>query len=137
MEQIELRWRAYSARISVLVALLSAAASCSESGTSAAAAASPIRRLGPPEGDYGRQRRIEVAIEIKPEDWERLRVEGRSLAQILAPDPIAYRFTGFGATVTVDGVVREGVEIKKKGFIGSSGSSPTQTRTLWRRTGTI
>ncbi len=76
-------------------------------------------RLGPPESVYQRERRTEVSIELAAEDWERLRVDGRSMAQIQQPVVVDYQYTGFRADVTVDGVAYPDVEIKKKGFIGS------------------
>jgi spore coat protein H len=76
-------------------------------------------RLGPPESVFQRERRIEVAIEMAPADWELLRFEGRSLAQLDEDPPAPYRYTGFPAQVSVDGVVQRGVEVRKKGFIGS------------------
>ncbi len=76
-------------------------------------------RQGPPESVFQRERRIEVEIELAPADWEQLRFEGRSLAQLEEDPPAPYRYTGFPAQVTVDGVLHRGVQMRKKGFIGS------------------
>lgn len=69
---------------------------------------------------------IEVALEMAPADWDALRNQNRTwLDFAAAPDrqclahPIEKVFTDFPATVTVDGVRRERVGVKKKGFIGS------------------
>jgi hypothetical protein len=98
------------------VALAFLGVGCSEA-SEPPAAQSP--RLGPPESVFQRERRIEVAIEMAPADWELLRFEGRSLAQLDEAPPAPYRYTGFSAQVAVDGVVQRGVEVRKKGFIGS------------------
>jgi spore coat protein H len=76
-------------------------------------------RQGPPESVFQRERRIEVNIELAAADWEVLRYEGRSLAQQQQEPPPPFSYTGFSAQVTVDGVVQRGVEVRKKGYIGS------------------
>jgi hypothetical protein len=68
---------------------------------------------------FGRERRFEVSVEMAPENWDRLRLDGRTMAQILEPVVVEHQYTGFSADVTVDGTPFSGVEIKKKGFIGS------------------
>lgn len=76
-------------------------------------------RAGPPEAVFQRERRTEVQIELAAADWELLRMEGRSLAQLEQEPPPPYRYTSFRAQVTVDSVVHRGVAVRKKGFIGS------------------
>lgn len=68
---------------------------------------------------YEQDRPLEVAIEVTPGNWEQLRVDGRSMAAILAPTPTAFEYAKFSATVHVEGVEYRNVEIRKKGFIGS------------------
>ena len=92
---------------------------CSEAESSAPGDAAPSSKNGPPESVFQRERRIEVEIELAPEDWEQLRVDGRSMADILSPMPTPFRFADHAATVRVDGVVHRGTIVKKKGFIGS------------------
>ncbi|HKO89613.1 MAG TPA: CotH kinase family protein [Polyangiaceae bacterium] len=99
-------------------AALALLAGCSES--SAPGTDGP--RQGPPESVFQRERRIEVKIELGPADWEQLRYEGRTLAQLEEEPPPPFRYTGFPAQVTVDGVVHPGVEVRKKGYIGSVSS---------------
>ncbi|HTV26128.1 MAG TPA: CotH kinase family protein [Polyangiaceae bacterium] len=98
------------------IALALAVTACSEQTPPSAP---PGPRRGPPESVFQRERRIEVNIEMAPADWELLRFEGRSLAQLDEEPPAPYRYTGFSARVSVDGVVQDGVEVRKKGFIGS------------------
>ena len=62
----------------------------------------------PSDAYYALDRVLDVSIEMAPEDWDRLRAQTRTLADILGgadcldspPDDI---FTWFEATVTVDG----------------------------------
>lgn len=93
-------------------------AACSEGGS--ADAGGP--REGPPESVFQRERRIEVKIELAQADWEQLRFEGRTLAQTNDDVSAPYRYTGFAAQATVDGVVHRGVEVRKKGYLGSLSS---------------
>jgi spore coat protein H len=67
---------------------------------------------------------LEVAIQIDPADWELLRNQTRTPQDLFErPDclgsPFPNPFTWFAASVTIDGVVLDGVEVRKKGFIGS------------------
>ena len=66
---------------------------------------------------------LDVSIEIAPEDWDRLRGQTRTLADILVgadclDSPADDIFTWFEATVTVDGEIHTRVGIRKKGFLG-------------------
>lgn len=69
---------------------------------------------------------VEVALEIAPADWEALRRQHRSWWDVAAAEnkaclvqPFAKPFDWFPAAITVDGVRRERVGIRKKGFLGS------------------
>ncbi len=72
---------------------------------------------------FAPDRLLEVAIEIAPEDWDALRAQSRTLADILGGDcldgPRSTPFSWFSATVTVDGQRYEDVGIRKKGYLGS------------------
>ena len=75
---------------------------------------------------YARSRVLDVRIELSPSDWQSLRMQTRSTADLgITPDcmppdqPIPSPFTWFSAKITVDGEVFENVGIRKKGFIGS------------------
>jgi hypothetical protein len=67
---------------------------------------------------------LDVSIEMAPEDWDRLRAQTRTLADILGgadcldspPDDV---FSWFEATVTVDGETHAQIGVRKKGFLGS------------------
>ena len=69
---------------------------------------------------------VEVTVELSPVDWDTLRRQSRSWWDVAAADnkaclaqPFAKPFDWFTATVTVDGVRRERVAVRKKGFLGS------------------
>ena len=69
------------------------------------------------------ERVLNVDIQLASEDWDALRAETRTVADILGGDcldgPPEQMFTWFGADVSVDGVSVEGVGIRKKGYLGS------------------
>ncbi|MEZ4463885.1 MAG: CotH kinase family protein [bacterium] len=62
-------------------------------------------------------------IDLPAEEWERMRLEGRSFATIFQPgcldQPFPDPFTWHSATVTIDGERFENVGVRKKGFLGS------------------
>jgi len=62
---------------------------------------------------------IDVRIEMPAEDFAVLRAEGRTLASAESECIEDFEFTEFVADVTIDGVVINNVEIRKKGFLGS------------------
>ncbi len=73
---------------------------------------------------FALDRVLDVRIEIAPEDWDRLRGQTRTLADILVgadclDSPADDIFTWFEATVTVDGEIHTRVGVRKKGFLGS------------------
>ncbi|MYF91676.1 MAG: T9SS type A sorting domain-containing protein [Gemmatimonadetes bacterium] len=73
---------------------------------------------------FALDRVLDVSIEIAPEDWDRLRGQTRTLADILVgadclDSPADDIFTWFEATVTVDGEILTQVGVRKKGFLGS------------------
>ena len=78
----------------------------------------------PSDPYFALDRVLDVSIEIAPEDWEHLRGQTRTLADILVgadclDSPADDIFTWFEATVTVDGETHTQVGVRKKGFIGS------------------
>lgn len=63
---------------------------------------------------------VDIRIEIKDEDWDRVRLQSRSLLEALqnsAPDKSPFKYAK--ADVRIDGVRIPGVGIRKKGFLGS------------------
>ena len=73
---------------------------------------------------FALDRVLDVSIEMAPEDWERLRVQTRTLVDIFGgadclDSPVDDIFTWFEATVTVDGETHAQVGVRKKGFLGS------------------
>jgi spore coat protein CotH len=83
---------------------------------------------GPPATDpsdaiFELDRLLEVSVEIDKDDWDTLRKQTRTFADILKGDclaqPFAKIFTYFPADVTIDGEVFKNVGVRKKGFFGS------------------
>jgi spore coat protein CotH len=66
---------------------------------------------------------IEVEIALDPTDWETLRLQSRSIFEVLGGDcldgPFESPYTEFPGTVLVNGEEHSGVGVRKKGFIGS------------------
>lgn len=69
---------------------------------------------------------VEVSVDIAPADWDALRRQSRNWWDIVAVEggrcltqPFPKPFTWFRASVTVDGVRRDNVAVRKKGFLGS------------------
>lgn len=66
---------------------------------------------------------VEVAITMAPADWDALRVQTRSLQELIEGDclaqPFPSPFTNFAASVTIDGTRLDQVAVHKKGFLGS------------------
>ena len=92
-----------------------------------AAAQTGDREADPTAPYFARDHVLEVAVEMAPEDWERLRTRTRTLADIVGgadclAEPVADIFSWFSATVTVDGVVYREAGVRKKGFFGSLSS---------------
>ena len=92
-----------------------------------AAAQTEDREADPTAPYFARDHVLEVAVEMAPEDWERLRTRTRTLADIVGgadclAEPVADIFSWFSATVTVDGVVYREAGVRKKGFFGSLSS---------------
>jgi spore coat protein H len=74
---------------------------------------------GPPDSVYEATQRTEIRIVLSDSDWDALRHDGRTMAQQTAEVVPDYDYAEFSGTVSVDGVVYEGVELQKKGFLGS------------------
>jgi len=69
---------------------------------------------------------VEVSIEIAPGDWDTLRRQSRNWWDVAAAEnkscmvqPFPKPFDWFTATITVDGLRRDRVAVRKKGFLGS------------------
>ena len=67
---------------------------------------------------------LDVAVEMAPADWDRLRRQTRTMADLFGgseclAQPFAQIFSWFAADVTVDGVRYGEVGVRKKGFLGS------------------
>ena len=76
---------------------------------------------------FARDHVLDIAVEMAPEDWDRLRAQTRTLQDILGgadclAQPVEDIFTWFEATVTVDGAAYAEVGVRKKGFFGSLSS---------------
>ena len=78
----------------------------------------------PSDPYFALDRVLDVSIEMASEDWDRLRAQTRTLADILVgadclDSPADDIFTWFEATVSVDGESHTQVGVRKKGFLGS------------------
>ena len=69
---------------------------------------------------------LEVAVDLAPADWDTLRRQSRSWWDVAGAEnktclvqPFAKPFDWFSASITVDGVRRDRVAVRKKGFLGS------------------
>lgn len=95
------------------------------SDTSMASAKSAVERPGeaPPQDEtdtlYDPKHLVDVQITMNPAEWERIRSEGRSLSTVYTGCDKGYDYTWVTATVTIDGVTKENVAVRKKGFLGS------------------
>ena len=80
---------------------------------------------GPPDGHwFALEHVLDVAVEMAPADWDRLRRQTRTMADLFGgseclAQPFAQIFSWFAADVTVDGVRYGEVGVRKKGFLGS------------------
>ncbi|WP_419945982.1 CotH kinase family protein [Candidatus Poriferisodalis sp.] len=79
---------------------------------------------------FALDRVLDISIEIDVEDWDVLRHQTRTLADVFAEieeyglsRPFASIYTWFSATVTVDGETHAEVGVRKKGFVGSQSST--------------
>ena len=80
----------------------------------------------PSDAYFALDRVMDISIEIAGEDWDTLRHQTRTFADVIAEieeyglsRPFADIYTWFGATVTVDGETHADVGVRKKGFLGS------------------
>ncbi len=76
------------------------------------------------DGDlYDPSRLVDVAISLPAGDYQRLRSEGRTLAETARACTPDFEYTEFTASVTIDGDRMDNVVVRKKGYLGSL--SPT------------
>ena len=80
----------------------------------------------PSDAYFDMDRVLEVVIEIDPDDWDTLRHQTRTFADLMAEiekyqlsQPFADIYTWFPGTVTIDGETHVEVGVRKKGFLGS------------------
>ena len=133
--------------VAVLVAAMIAAGctSTTDDGVSPATTLAPDTDASttsppaPPQNDAETQSRdayfaldhvLDISIEIAEPDWDTLRHQTRTIADVFAEieeyglsRPFASIYTWFGATVTVDGETHADVGVRKKGFVGSQSST--------------
>ncbi|MEH6591252.1 MAG: CotH kinase family protein [Halioglobus sp.] len=62
---------------------------------------------------------LRVDIDMDPDDYDILRGEGRSVAQLLSGCAAKFEYSHFTASVTINGERLDDVDIRKKGFFGS------------------
>lgn len=70
---------------------------------------------------------VEIAIDLAPTDWDKIRFEGANPAVVLdgacQSAPPVVKFSVVHAAVTIDGVKMADVGLRKKGFLGSASVS--------------
>lgn len=75
---------------------------------------------------------LDVQLELDPAHWDALRLQTRSLLDVLGPGcldaPAGSPFTWFPAMVTVDGLAVAQVGVRKKGLLGSMSASKPSLR---------
>ena len=102
-----------------------------ETAPSGTAPLTPSDDEADPRADYFELDRVlDISIEIAVDDWDALRHQTRTLADVFAEiekyglsRPFASIYTWFGATVTVGGETHADVGVRKKGFVGSQSST--------------
>jgi hypothetical protein len=82
--------------------------------------------IDPSAAYFALDRVMDISIEIAVEDWDTLRHQTRTIADVVAEieefglsRPFADIYDWFPATVTVDGETHAEVGVRKKGFVGS------------------
>jgi len=68
---------------------------------------------------YDPARRLEIAIEMAPADWDILREEGFSLFEFQRGEAGDFDYTFFDASVSIDGTRVDAASVRKKGGLGS------------------
>jgi spore coat protein H len=76
---------------------------------------------GDPNADlFAEDKLLEVKLTLAPEDWDKLRAEGRNLNDVFSGcSSETFDYTKFHASVTVAGQALADVGVRKKGFLGS------------------
>lgn len=114
-----------SRRLITLCSVLFLCASCGGGGGSSVASNSALETASLDTSDrlFKPDALLRVEIEMAPADYEALRTEGRSIADLLAGCAADFEYTHFPASVSVDGKRIDDVDIRKKGFFGSLSST--------------
>ena len=106
------------------------AASTVPAAAAADAATDDDAETDPRAAYFALDRVMDIGIEIDVEDWDTLRHQTRTLADVFAEieeydlsRPFASIYMWFSATVTVDGETHADVGVRKKGFVGSQSSA--------------
>ncbi|MFL3655511.1 MAG: CotH kinase family protein [Halioglobus sp.] len=106
--------------IAVVLTLLFLTA-CGAGGDTTVTSANGLRPTQPDLSDqlFQASEVLQVDIEMDPAEFDVLRNEGRYLATIATGCAKEFEYSHFNATVSVNGEVLDGVDIRKKGFLGS------------------
>src|SRR5688572_33249834 len=75
---------------------------------------------------YDPERRLEIAIEMAPGDWEALREEGFSLFEFQRGEAGDFDYTFFDASVSIDGTRVDRSEERRVGKEGRARRGPDQ-----------
>jgi hypothetical protein len=111
--------RAGSTAAGAVACLLSLACGSNEPKT-------PFGPSDPAGSFFAPEHVLQVTVEMSPQDWDAMRRQTRDWWDVAAASnkqcllqPFAKPFGWFEANVTVDGLRRERVAVRKKGFLGS------------------
>jgi hypothetical protein len=106
------------------------AADAATAATAPASAPDDNAETDPRAAYFDLDRVLDISIEIDIDDWDMLRHQTRTLADVFTEieeyglsRPFASIYTWFSATVTVDGQTHAEVGVRKKGFVGSQSST--------------
>jgi hypothetical protein len=107
-------------------AVFAAVAAAVASGCGSGEPKAPFAPTDPAGSLFAPDHVLEVAVEMDPRHWDAMRRQTRDWWDIAGADnrtcllkPFSKPFDWFPAAVTVDGVRRERVAVRKKGFLGS------------------
>lgn len=113
--------RSILAAPSVLLAVILLCSGCGAGGGNEIASNTDLDVTGEDTSDvlFDENKVLQVDIQMDPAEYDVLRGEGRSLAELGFQCANEFEYSHFKARLTVDGEVLEDVDIRKKGFLGS------------------
>jgi hypothetical protein len=104
-----------------LVAAISIAVGCSQNHSASTPTAADHKDREPRSfaEAFPSDQLLEIALELRDDDWEKVRSEGRTLNEVYSGCTKPYDYTLMPAQATIDGRAHGQLQVRKKGFIGS------------------